>query len=964
MGKSRVPVFLAATVAAALASVASAGTIAPELDVLLAQTPSQTPVSVIVHMASQAPIAEIDRTLRENGATRGQRHEGIVSALRLAAGAQSGLQSDLDVSIAAGHAAGYTAYWITNALVVLAEADEIRRVARRADVAWVEPNFTVELIAPTSMAERGGQRGIGVPPGIRAVRAPEVWHEFGIDGAGTLVANLDTGVDGNHPALAARWRGAGGAHPWQECWLDVLGTNTEFPTDSQMHGTHVMGTITGLGAATQDSVGVAPGARWIACNVIGEPAGAAFDNDVLTAYQWFMDPDGDPATVDDVPDVVQNSWRVHSGGGYTDCDPRWWSAIDNCEAAGVVTTWSAGNEGPAPRTIGSPADRATTLTNAFSVGAVDATHYNWPYPIASFSSRGPTECAVPPERSTKPEVVAPGVDVYSSVPGGGYQGGWSGTSMAGPHVAGVVALVRQANPDLDVASVKDILMRTARDLGSPGEENTHGWGFIDAYQAVVLATTGFGRFDGHVTNGSWQDAPLPGVKVALAGTEHVYRTDGEGHYAGAASPGLYLAVASLEGFRPDSAVVHLELGGSFEADFSLDDAAGPAITDVTSIVHAPRAGGYPVRARASDYSGVTEVRLVYRIRGQEWSSTNMSLIRDSGEYAAEVPGFPAGVTVDYYVEADDGAGWTATYPADAPESVITFVITEYLYQYAMEDPGDAAWTIGAPGDDATGGLWVRADPVGTYDLAGPFQPEDDHTPDPGVKCFVTGNGQPGGGIWENDVDGGCTTLTSPVFDLTGADAAFVNYHRWYVQDAQNNDNLDVRVSTNGGNTWTILELVGGSRAAWTRVSLRIDDFVPLTDRFRVRFRACDQLAPGNVEAAIDDFSIETFDADLAGLGGAPPQGGSALAQNEPNPTGSVTSIRFCLSNPGPARLTIFDVAGRRVRSLLDGRLAAGSHEVAWDGRDDHGVPAPSGVYFYRLESGTFRQGRRMSLVRP
>jgi subtilisin family serine protease len=119
---------------------------------------------------------------------------------------------------------------------------------------------------------------------------------------------------------------------------------------------------------------------------------------------------------------------------------------------------------------------------------VNATSYNWPYPIADFSSRGPSDCDV---TKKKPEVVAPGVTVYSSVPGGSYQqNGWDGTSMAGPHVAGVVVLMRQANPDLEVDSIKHILINTARDEGAFMEDNTFGWGFIDAYAAVLAVVNG------------------------------------------------------------------------------------------------------------------------------------------------------------------------------------------------------------------------------------------------------------------------------------------------------------------------------------------------------------------------------------------------------------------------------------------------------------------------------------------
>jgi len=232
-----------------------------------------------------------------------------------------------------------------------------------------------------------------------------------------------------------------------------------------------MGTMTGLGAATEDTVGVAWGAQWIATNAIGQSVQGDFEADIITCFEWFTEPDGDPGTIDDVPDVVQNSWGVHEGldSVYVDCFDLWWNAIDNCEAAGVVVIFSAGNEGPEPGTLRSPADRATTPLNILSVGAVDATNYSWPYPIEGFSSRGPTLCPVDPPLQIKPEVAAPGDSVYSCTPNEHY-GNNSGTSMAGPHVSGVVALMRSVNPDMDVDTIKQILLDTARDEGA--EERT------------------------------------------------------------------------------------------------------------------------------------------------------------------------------------------------------------------------------------------------------------------------------------------------------------------------------------------------------------------------------------------------------------------------------------------------------------------------------------------------------------
>jgi bacillopeptidase F len=468
-----------------LVSAPSAGEIEKNFREYLKSLPSDELVSAIVIMADQADIKTLNTTLKAEKATRQVRHQRVLSALQAAASeSQGNIVSYLEAKKKEGSVKGYTRYWIANLIVVQATRAELERIAPRADVEVIEENFKVSLIEPVGDRSKSvgiPPKGIGVTPGLRAINAPRVWHELGITGLGRLVANLDTGVDGVHPALTSRWRG--NHAPWQECWRDAVGFGDTIPHDYYGHGTHVMGTLCGLGAATGDTIGVAWQAEWIADNAINQNTGSAFDNDVLDAFQWFADPDGDPNTIDDVPDIVQNSWGIdHRFSGYQDCDYRWQLAIEACEAAGVVVTFSAGNEGPSARTLRSPANICHTSTTNFAIGAVDATNYNFPYPIASFSSRGPSDCD---GITKKPEVVAPGVEVYSSVPGGGYeQNGWDGTSMAGPHVAGVVALMRQADPNLDVDSIKQILMRTAVDLGTSGEDNDYGWGIIDAYAAV------------------------------------------------------------------------------------------------------------------------------------------------------------------------------------------------------------------------------------------------------------------------------------------------------------------------------------------------------------------------------------------------------------------------------------------------------------------------------------------------
>jgi hypothetical protein len=967
-----VATFAAAPVAIAVPSLSSGETIAPRLQAEMDRNAPGSTFTVIVHMREQADIRSLSAEMDARGATMRERHGAVIRALQGAAGGQDRLKAELPALMRNGGVLGYTSYWIRSLLVLEATAEAIQEIARRDDVEAIEPNFEPELIPPIDTGERSDpsgdrSRGIGVTPGLRAIHAPEVWRLLGITGAGRLIGGFDTGVDGAHPALAERWRGADGTVPWQECWLDLLGTATQFPVDSYGHGTHTMGTMIGLGAATGDTIGVAWGAKWIAANPCGQNGmhGGPFENDALTAFQWFADPDGDSETIADVPDVVENSWGTRPSLGYPPCFDLWWQVMDNCEAAGVVLVFSGGNEGPGSGTMGSPADRPTTIYNAFSVGAVDATHYEFPYPIASWSSRGPSTCTgAPPENLIKPEVVAPGVNVYSSVPGGGYeQDIWSGTSMSGPHVAGIVALMRQANPDLSVDQIKQILLQTSRDEGPAGDDNAYGRGFVDAYAAVMQAIEGFAGIQGVVTNGSWHDLPISGASVTLIETGVRAWTDANGAYQGVAPIGTYHIEASHPSFRPDTAEVTFESGQTVIQDFHLIDETGPSITSVSNPVTQPNEGvAVLIHALVSDPSTVAAVTLRYRINGNGWIDTPMA--HGLGDlWSGTIPGHSRGTQIDFHVVAIDGLGNAGASPADAPDSFYTVVFTRTIFADTAES--DMGWSLQAAGDNATSGRWIRDDPVGTVYLDHPCQPEDDHTPSPGVKCFVTGNTAPGGDPSANDVDGGCTTLTTPAINPLGASRAFVSFWRWWAQEAIQDDQFQIDGSSDGGLTWIPLERIGPApEETWKRDSIELGPFLSLAGSVMIRFKACDLNQGAIVEAAVDDFALETFNPSAAGAQdathGAPRP---SLAQNEPNPFHPATTIRFRMSSPAPARLEIYDASGRLVRTLVDEPLEAGSHAVVWNGFDDLGHAAGAGVYFYRLRAGAFEQSRRMTILK-
>jgi hypothetical protein len=467
-----------------------------------------------------------------------------------------------------------------------------------------------------------------------------------------------------------------------------------------------------------------------------------------------------------------------------------------------------------------------------------------------------------------------------------------------------------------------------------------------------------------VRNGSWLNTPIEGAQVKLIELGNEFTTNALGYYGGLAPAGEHYVEASHPSFEPDTALVTIISNELSVQNFSLTDIVAPSITNVTELTTTTdTAGPYTIAASIEDYSTVADAKLYYRINSGEWTEAEMLPL--ATDFSAEISGMPAGTQIDYYVWAEDGIGLTSTYPENAPDAFLTLYITELVYAYDAETL-DTDWQLGVVGDDAETGAWNWMDPQGTVWNGAPVQPEDDHTETPGIYCFVT-DGNAGSAAGDYDVDHGCTTLLSPIFDLSDADFAFVVYHRWFGQNGNTvDDEFEIDVSGNGGGNWVPLERVPGNDNTWRQVTHNIGTFVPLTDQIQFRFRACDLDSGGQglVEAAIDDFSIETFTptpADVAD--GSSLSLRTQLVQNKPNPFNPTTTIRFVLSNPAPARLEIHDTTGRLVRVLVDEKLSSGAHAVLWDGRDDEGRSVGSGVYFYRLKAGAFEQARRMTILK-
>lgn len=392
----------------------------------------------------------------------------------------------------------------------------------------------------------------------------------------------------------------------------------------------------------------------------------------------------------------------------------------------------------------------------------------------------------------------------------------------------------------------------------------------------------------------------------------------------------------------------------------------------------PGAGPYPVTATAS-YAGAFGALagppvLHFRFNDGPWQDVTMTATGQPDEFTASIPGIYAAV-VGYYVSATDVFGSVTTHPPYAPgEGEHRFIAgaANVLVNLDMEtDPG---WSARAPGDDATGGLWVRTEPAGSQVIAGiDVQPEEDHTPG-GIQCWVTGNAGILAPPGTNDVDGGRTTLTSAPLDaapITGSNASsgiiepVISYWRWYTNDQGQNPGTDlwrVDISNDGGFSWVNVEHTMRSAARWRRVVFRIADYVVPTSQVRLRFTAADTGAASLVEAAVDDLQLLAF-PDVVAVGDGPaPDGRLALALASAHPSSGALRLRYALPASGPVSLRLYDLAGRAVRTLADGFAEAGGHVAEWDGRGDDGTMLPRGTYFARLVAGGATVSR--TLVRP
>ena len=403
----------------------------------------------------------------------------------------------------------YQSYIITNAIQAELNAQQIIDLAHIPEVLNISNNPNIRQVKVTSKPSKPDLKMDPIPEwGIIKIQADSVW-KLGIRGEGVVIAGQDTGYEWEHPALKTKYRGWNATfdtvdHNYN--WHDAIrafnplhddtssnanncGLHSPFPCDDGTHGTHTMGTM--VGSDSLNAVGVAPNAKWIGCRNMERSYGTP--STYLECFEWFLAPtnlDNNNPRPDLAPDVINNSWSCPELEG---CNMSNWilleTAIQNLKMAGIMVIVSAGNNGN--QGCASIFNPPSIFEESFAVGATRSNDT-----IANFSSRGPV--IIDSSFRLKPNISAPGVAVRSTENADGY-GVKSGTSMAGPHVAGVVALVISANPSLrgQVEEIEHILESTAvrkidstdcfNIMGLDIPNHIYGHGRVNALKAVEMA---------------------------------------------------------------------------------------------------------------------------------------------------------------------------------------------------------------------------------------------------------------------------------------------------------------------------------------------------------------------------------------------------------------------------------------------------------------------------------------------
>lgn len=851
--------------------------------------------------------------------------------------------------------------------------------------------------------------------GVKWIGAPRVWSELGLTGAGVVVGHIDSGVDVDHPDLIGRlWTNPGeiagnGVDDDQNGYVDDVhgwdfGAGDADPDDNSAtpgHGTHTAGTVAGDGR-NGTLTGVAPGARLMAAKVWKDDGTGGSLSMIWEAQQYCVENGARIMTMSlglsgDIPDLYARNDRFNA---------------DNLRDAGAVLFNSAGNDHylydpPIELTLTArvPSPWSATgqaHTHTSGVITVGGTGYYNDY-VYDGTSRGPADWGpIDPwfdyafdlgEGLTKPDIAAPGMGINSTIVGGGYSGEtWTGTSMACPHAAGTAALLLQKNPSLSPAGIDSLLQTTAVDLGAAGKDNDFGAGRIDAWAAVQATPTALmpdlvlqetlPDFLSDAVLDPGEAAPLAFSLENVSPVQDAVLVEAEL----AVAPNPWVTVIDANGTFP-RLNAHGGTGDNRDDPFELAIAAdAPQGYEFTVMVTVSDASGFVRTFDRVWYVGLPEYRThdagkLYLTVTDQGSVGYMSQAHNQGEGIGYLDGDSvlylsslwAGTDAayvcnrDFAVDGGDPAEWVTTAEPNGRVRDLGSARSDQTFEATFSDAGHPS---------------PRPLVVRQTSMAYSHEPHDDFVileyeftnqgPEPlsplyaGLFCDLDI------GANSNDNQGGTDPARSLtyMYDATGTcygiarlDGAAHNltlisnpeyiYPLLYVEDGFKMRHLSGLISlaqTDQAGDWSALTSA--------RLDLAADGGTA-----KVAFAVVYGESLADLQANVD--AANSVYGDFASLeDGEPlPPVGTGRVANAPNPFNPSTTIRFGLERSGYVDLAVYDVAGRRVRTLIAQDYAAGEHRMRWDGRDDRGVDVPSGIYFARLSADGRTLSRKMTLLK-
>jgi len=989
-----------------------------ELQDLLLEKSSVDLVPVLMVFDNPAHVDDI--LARLDQVSHQERRRLVVENLRRkAAKTQAGALAFLADPAHGDQVSRVRTLYLASALSFEAAPGVVAAMAELPDQATLFFDKTYDLISGTT---RGPEPTIKASPAatdtvwsVKYINADKVWSQLGYTGAGIVVGHIDTGIYLSHPDLASRlWVNPGeipgnGIDDDGNGFIDDIngwdfGVDDNDPNDDSPgagHGTHTAGTVAGDGTGGT-LTGVAPGALLMATKVWQADGSGGTLAMIWAAEQYCVENGARVITMSlgipgDIPAYFMRNERLNN---------------NNIRDAGVTLFNSAGNEHFA---YNPPIELALTarvpppwLPNGFphsstsGVITVGGTGYKSDL-IYSSSSRGPANWGnvdpwndwpyLPGPGLIKPDVAVPGVGVNSTIIPSGYSGDtWNGTSMACPHAAGVAALMLERNPTLSPAGVDSLMEMWAIDLGTPGKDNDFGSGRLDAL-TIVAATP--------VTQSpdiSWTDVyPDPdedGVLDPGETSEMAFQLRNASPMVDAEGVTGSLAVQS----NPYVTVVDATgtftnipsgggLGDNLASTFSLNvDPAAPQGYEFTMLLTVT-AGLYYQNTFDIKWNVGLPNHRTHEIGDVYLTVTDQGIIGYMDQGGGEGVGMgPTGELSDLFV----GSLWAGTSAAYICNRDYNGLGTEnFEWVVSDTDPNGRVRDLGATGSDETfhavftdGG---HASPlplvVEQNSMAFSTAPDNSfvimeyrltNNSAAAIPALYTGiycdydigedSAQNMGGT---DATRNLTYLYAPLGNYYGivllgggtpANLTVVNnplyvYPTSAVTDADKFDLL----------TGTLTHPIGKFNDDWSMLtssvmSLDANGGQDVVVYALVHGQNLDDLK-ANADAAIAAYN------PVAPVTRETPVKLFHLGQNHPNPFNPLTNISFTVDREGPVELAVYDLSGRKIRTLVRDTRGPGDHVVTWDGTDEAGSRVPSGMYFYQLAAGGDSSTRKMMLVK-